>query len=151
MIFNLELLKTLNSERILFNLFSIFPRSMGGIIAIVDTGSPRTIISAADAFKLKLPVSGLEDSKPACGFGRGGIPCKILPNFKFNIRSPENKTKTIEMPVHVVDITSLKKMNRDMIDNAFKVPSVIGLDFLRSQKLRMVVNFKDDSSYFEEI
>ncbi|MDD5012412.1 MAG: hypothetical protein PHQ66_02075 [Candidatus Nanoarchaeia archaeon] len=152
MIFNLELIKTKDAERVIFNIFSMYPRCIGGIFTILDTGSPRTIISAADAFRLKIPVNGLEDSRPACGFGRGGIPCKILHNFKFNIKSPDNKTRLVEMPVHVVDITALKKMNKDLIDNAFKVPSVIGIDFLRSQKLKMIVDFENDSSsYLEEL
>jgi hypothetical protein len=150
MIFNLNLIKTVGAERLIFNIVSRHPRCFGGIFAIVDTGSPRTIISAKDAYLLKIPTSDLEESKPITGFGKGGIPCRILKNFKFYIKSADNQIKQLEMPIHVVDIPALSKLSQEMKENAFKVPSIIGLDFLVNQKFKLFINFEKDSCYFEE-
>ncbi len=152
MIFNLDLIKTQDAERIIFNVISRHPRCFGNIFTIVDTGSPRTIISAKDVYLLKIPTNNLESSTPIKGFGKGGLPCKKLNNFKFYIKSSDGQIKIIEMPVHIIDLSALNKLSQEMKENAFKVPSIIGIDFLRIQKLKMVINFEgENSSYFEEI
>jgi hypothetical protein len=151
MIFDLKLINTHDSERVLFDIVSRYPRCFGNILAIMDTGSPRTIISAKDVFLLKIPITSLEASGCIRGFGRGSVPCKLLKNFKFLIKSNDGKIKYLEMPVHVVDISALQKLSQEMQENAFKVPTVIGLDFLRAQNMKLVVDFKNDSSYFEEV
>ncbi len=150
MIFNIDLIKNTGAERLLFNIVSMHPHSFGGIISIVDTGSPRTIISASAASKLKISATG-EKASPIYGFGRGNIPCRKLNNFKFIIKSSEGKTKSIEMPVYVVDIPALNNLSQEMKISAYRIDSIIGLDFLISQKMKMVVDFNNNLSYFEEI
>ena len=150
MIFNIELIKEVGAERLLFNIVSMYPHSFGGIISVVDTGSPRTIISAGAASKLKIPANG-EKASPICGFGRGSIPCRKLDNFRFIIKSPEGKTKSIEMPVYVVDIPALNNLSQEMRLSAYQIDTIIGLDFLISQKMKLIVNFKNNMAYFEEI
>ena len=85
MIFDINPIKDIEAERLLFNIGSMYPHSFGGIICVVDTGSPRTIISARDVSRLNIPVSNLEMANPICGFGRGSVPCRKLKKFKFYI------------------------------------------------------------------
>lgn len=150
MIFNIELIKEPGAERLLFNIVSMHPHSFGGIISVVDTGSPRTIISAGAASKLKISATG-EKASPICGFGRGSIPCRKLDKFEFIIKSPEGKTKSIEMPVYVVDIPALNNLSQEMKLSAYQIDTIIGLDFLISQKMRLIADFKNNTAYFEEI
>ncbi|MBU3907551.1 MAG: hypothetical protein KKA64_04860 [Nanoarchaeota archaeon] len=150
MIFNINLIKEVGAERLLFNIVSMYPHSFGGIISVVDTGSPRTIISAGAVFKLKMPITG-EKALPICGFGRGSIPCRKVDKFKFIIKSSEGKMKSIEMPVYVVDIPALNNLSQEMKLSAYQIDTIIGLDFLISQKMKLVVDFNNNLSYFEEI
>jgi len=76
--FKLNLIKTQNAERITLNLISRQPHCFGNILAVFDTGSPTTIISAGDASLLKIPISNLERTSPIRGFGRGNLPCRLL-------------------------------------------------------------------------
>ncbi len=147
MIFDANLTRNEESERITFNIASRQPHCFGGIITIVDTGSPRTIISARDVYMLKIPLTG-EVGKPIKGFGKGGVSCRNVNRFKFTIKSRDNKIRSIEMPVCIVDITG---MSQEARDQAFQLPSIIGLDFLRSQRLKLVVDFEGGGAYFEEI
>ena len=151
MLFDITNVKKEDAERLLLNIVSRQDHSFGNILAIIDTGSPRTIISAKDVISLKIPVAGLENAKPINGFGRGSVPCKKLNKFKFYIKSKENKIKSIEMPVYAVDVSTLSSLNKDMVENIYRIPSIIGLDFLEKNNLKMIVNFKDNKSYFEEI
>jgi hypothetical protein len=148
--FSLQLVKTQDSERVLINLMSRQPRSFGKIIGILDTGSPKTIISAMDAHLLKIPISSLETVNAISGFGRGSLPCKILNNFKIAIKSEDDKIKIFEIPIQVVDISALKKMNQDYRNHAFQIPSVIGLDFLKLLNLSLNLNFNEGIAYLEE-
>lgn len=150
MIFNIDLIKGIGAERLLFNLVSRCPHSFGGVISVVDTGSPRTIISASTVSKLGIPIIG-EKASPICGFGRGSIPCRKLNKFKFIIKSSEGKTKSIEMPVYLVDIPALNNLSQEMRLGAYQIDTIIGLDFLISQKMKLIVNFNKDIAYFEEI
>ena len=150
MIFNIKPIKETGSERLLFDIVSMYPHSFGGIISVVDTGSPRTIISAGAVSKLKIPITG-EKASPICGFGRGSIPCRKVDKFKFIIKSSEGKMKSIEMPVYIIDISALNNLNQEMKLSAYQIDTIIGLDFLISQKMKLVVNFNENLSYFEEI
>ncbi|MEK6927982.1 MAG: hypothetical protein AABX11_06130 [Nanoarchaeota archaeon] len=125
MIFPLELSEVLNSERIFVNLLSRQPHSYGQIKAILDTGSPTTIISCVDALRLNLPLDGTETGEPIAGFGRGQIPSKKIKKFIFALKSNENNINYLEMPVHTININALKNMNQDIQNNTMKIPTII--------------------------
>lgn len=146
--FDLGIINTSDSERITLNIISRHPRCFGNIFTILDTGSPRTIISAMDAYLLKFPIDNLSDSSyPIKGFGKGEIPCKVLDNFKFYIKSSDGKIKYFQIPIHIVNV---KGLNKEAQENAYKIPSLIGMDFLKNQSLKLVADFKNNSFYLEE-
>ena len=151
MIFDLNIINTPNSERVYLNILSRMPHSFGGIIAIIDTGSPKTIISAKDVYVLKLPVKNFKSTLPIRGFGRGSVPAKELEKFVFIIKSRDGKIKNVEMPVNLVDIYELNKQPADVRDHAYKIDSVIGLDFLRNLNLKLVIELKNNVAYLEEL
>ena len=150
MIFDLDLVTEPGSERVFLNCISRLPRSYGQIRAIFDTGSPKTIISARDVFALKIPVRSLEKAPPTKGFGRGGLPSKELNNFKFILRSKDSQIKEFEMPVYVIDIESLNKLNDEYRKSAYSIPTIIGLDFLRLFNLKLYINLKETYAFIEE-
>jgi len=149
--FDLKLIKDDESERILISLKSLYPRSFGNILAVLDTGSSRTIISAQDVSLLNIPVNSFSKSdKPVSGFGRGSIPCKICNKFRMAIKSTEEKLKTFELPVHIVDTPALKKLNNEFQNRAYQIPTIVGLDFLKELDLSLFVNFNQGIAYLEE-
>jgi hypothetical protein len=150
MIFDLDLIKEIGSERIFLNILSRVPRSFGPIKAVVDTGSPKTIISARDVFTLKLSTTNLEIAPPTKGFGRGGLPSKQLQKFKFILKSNEGEIKEFEMPVYVIDIESLNKLNNDYKESAYTIPTIIGLDFLRIFNLTLSVNMEGSFAQIQD-
>lgn len=147
--FNLELSEVPNSERIFVNLLSRQPHSFGQLKAILDTGSPKTIISYIDALRLNISISGAETGEPIAGFGKGQIPSKKIKKFIFTLRSEDNTIKYVEMPVHVVDISLLKNMSQEVQNSTMRIPTIIGLDFLRFTGLKLVIDLKNHSSFLE--
>ena len=55
------------------------------------------------------------------------------------------------MPVYAVDISALNNFSQEMRLAAYQIDTIIGLDFLISQKMKLVVDFSKNLSYFEEI
>lgn len=149
MIFNLELSEVPNSERIFVNLLSRQPHSFGQIKAILDTGSPTTIISYIDALRLNISITGAESGEPILGFGRGQIPSKKIKKFIFTLKSEENKIIYIEMPVNVVDVSALKNMNRDFQDSTTRIPTIIGMDFLRLSNMKLILDLSQHKASLE--
>jgi hypothetical protein len=150
MIFRLELVEVPNLERIYVNLLSKQPHSFGPIRALLDTGSPRTILSATDAVRLSIPFHSLPQAEPAGGFGRGQIPTKLLGKFHLTIKSEDNKFKALVMPVLVADITTLSKFSKEFQENAFKVPTIIGMDFLRVFGFKLVVHLSQHEAFLDD-
>ena len=151
MIFDLNIINTPTSERVSLNILSMIPHSFGRIIAIIDTGSPKTIISAKDVYMLKLPVKNFKSTRPIRGFGKGSVPAREIEKFVFVIKSRDGQIKKIEMPVNTIDIYELNKQPADVRDHAYKIESVIGLDFLRNLNLKLVIDLKNNTAYLEEI
>jgi len=70
--------------------------------------------------------------------------------FKIIIKSEDNITREVNMPLHIVDTVELGKMSHDFITSAYQAPSVVGLDFLKTLNLSLNVNFNKDIAYLEE-
>lgn len=149
MIFDLDITETPNSERIFVNLFSKQPHSYGQIKAVLDTGSPTTVISYSDALKLNLPVINANAGNPIAGFGKGKIPSKKLDRFLFALKSNDNRIKVLEMPVNIIDISTLRNMPQDMQASTMRVPTIVGLDFLRNTKMKLVINLEQHKAFLE--
>ena len=81
--FNLEIRNIDGSIRIILPLFSRQPRSFGRIEAVIDTGFPKTIISAGDAIKLNIPFTNLQSTMPLTGLGKGRTPMLLINNLRF--------------------------------------------------------------------
>lgn len=139
MIFPLDLVEVPNSERLFLNIISRQPHSYGPIRALLDTGSPKTIISAKDALRLNIPLNNTEEGDPIAGFGKGRIPSKRIKKFIFALKSKDDKIKTMEMSVNIVDVTNLRNMPQDYY-NALALPTIIGMDFLRNSEMKLVVD-----------
>lgn len=138
------------SKRLVVPVVSMQPRCFGNFEAVLDTGSPRTILGAIDAEKLKIPFTSLRTTSPIVGFGKGSTPSLQIDSFDLSIRSEENKLKHLKMPIVIPDIPSIRKMSQSILDHARTIPTLIGMDFLEINNLKLFVNVNQNSAYFED-
>ncbi|MBA7519460.1 hypothetical protein ES705_11539 [subsurface metagenome] len=150
--YRLEIRKDRNNKakRIVFSMYSIYPRSFGPFIGVIDTGSPRTVLSLADAERLNIPFNNLKSTDPISGYGRGKIPTLKIEKFSVNVKSQDNKLKNLKFPINVVDLPTLKKYGNDTVINTYRIPTLIGLDFLELNNLSIFIDIKNNIAYLED-
>ena len=138
------------AKRLVIPLISRHPQSFGNFEAFIDTGSPRTIISAVDAEKLSIPFSSLSSSQPIVGFGKGNVPTLAIDKFNLFMRNSEGQTKQLVIPVVIADVSAMRKMDQKILDHARTIPSLIGMDFLERNKFKLFVDIEKNEAYFED-
>lgn len=138
------------SKRLVLPILSRQPRSFGHLEAFIDTGAPRTILSAVDAEKLRLPFSSLERTSPIVGFGKSSTPALSMKKFLIVLKSEEGKSKEFSIPLIVVDVPTLRNMGQDILNHAFNISTLIGMDFLEANGLKLFVDIKGNNAYLED-
>lgn len=112
------------------------PHIFAPIKAILDTGSPTTLISPADMEKMrisKLQIKKMEGRKKQSKIGGGQIYTKIIENAKISLENFE-----IEMPVE------FPVENEDS-----SIPSLIGIDFLIKTKAKLFFDPTNKKAHLE--
>ncbi len=148
--FNLEIRNLQGAIRIVLPIFSRQPRSFGRIEAVIDTGSPKTIISAGDAIKLNIPFTNLESTIPLTGLGKGRTPMLIMNKFMFSIRDSDGNPNNFEKPFLVADVPKLRKEGQEKLNNATRIPTLIGMDFLEFNGFDLFVSVNKNIAYLEK-
>ena len=148
--FDLEIRNIQSSKRIILPFLCTYPRSFGRVESIIDTGAPTTVISASDGIRLRLSFDNFESTKPLKGVGRGEIPCLLINNFKITLHSNNNERKEFSFPVVAVDVPTLRKFGEDALNQASMLPTLIGLDFLKLNNLKLFVDLQNNIAYLEE-
>lgn len=113
---------------------------------VLDTGSPDSYISYKDALKLQIPLD--KQSTGITNFGGSKFNIISLPAFKFYlIKSDDNKITELES----VQLSALKPTKTSKEHKlAFEaLPSILGLDFLKQQKLSLHVILTENMAYLQ--
>jgi len=147
--FNLEIRSIQEAKRIILPMVSTYPRSFGRIESVIDTGAPKTILSAGDAIRLNIPFTKFESATPLTGLGKGRTPVLLISNFTFSLKNSEGKLNNFSMPVLVADIPRIKNEGQEKLDNAARIPTLIGMDFLENNDLDLFVSIKKNTAYLE--
>ena len=148
--YKIEIRSSQKSKRLFLPMLSMYPHCFGQLEAIIDTGSPRTVLSAADACRLKIPFKNFQSTDPIRGYGKGGCPALKINKFLARIKSLDSKSKKLEFPITVIDFPTLNKLDAKTKNNAFKMPTIIGLDFLEFNKLSLFVDVKRGVAFLED-
>src|SRR3989344_1936628 len=148
--FNLDIRNIGGSVRIILLIFSRQPRSFGRIEAVIDTGSPKTIISAGDAIKLNIPFTNLQSTAPLTGLGKGRTPMLLMNNFMFSIRNTDGKPTSLTVPLLVADVPRIRNEGQEKLNNATRIPTLIGMDFLELNGFDLFVSVNKDLAYLEK-
>ncbi len=148
--FNLEVRNIQGTKRIILPLLSTYPRSFGHLEAVIDTGAPKTILSAGDAIRLNIPFNNFESTTPLIGLGKGRTPVLLINKFSFSLKDSEGKPNRLSMPVLVVDVPRIRKEGLEKLNNATRIPTLIGIDFLQHNDFSLFVDVNKDVAYLEK-
>jgi len=109
------------------------------IMAIVDTGSPLTLIGPLDLKKMrlsKIQIQKIEGKLNPINVGGGEVSTKILEKTKLKF---SNTNVEIEMPVHF-PLRGEENPTQ---------PSLLGVDFMLKTKAKLYFNPSRKEAYFE--
>ena len=113
---------------------------------VLDTGSPESYLSQIDIQKLQIPLSSRETTDKI-NLGGSQYNTISLPKFKFYMLKDD---KSI---IEKDDITlyALQPLTTSPTKLQFSqtLPSILGLDFLREQKLSLHVILTEDMTYLQ--
>ena len=124
------------------------PRFFGIIEALIDTGSPFTVLSTMDALKLKVPIKRMRrgESVSLAGFRFFNYPIKN-PSIRF--RTEDAKSLKIDLPKMGVLVPT--KIDKKTLQDVKHIPSIIGNDFLEDQRFALYFNPTAKVAYLERV
>lgn len=121
-------------------------RVYGQVVAVVDTGSPKTLIAPRDAVRLKVPFKILHRSNPK-DLRVAGV---VLPAYSMEGvllgLTDENKAMVRINPT-MINILNRPPQYKGEIKH---LPSILGTDFLEDNKLALYFNPYDKIAYLED-
>jgi len=116
--------------------------------ALIDTGSPWTILSTKDAMKMRLPIKRMRKGQSV---GLAGFKF-----FKHNIGNASFTFKTqngqsIAFTARDLGVLVPTKLNKKILKDIQPIPSIIGNDFLEDHNLTLVFNPSLKIAYLEVV
>lgn len=114
------------------------PHLFGSIQAIVDTGSPTTILGMSDIKRMRvsqLQLKDLESRKEPHAYGGGQVKTKILREAKLKFGEHFECKMDVQIPVE--EITECNQ------------PTILGVDFMEKNKFKLVFDPNKKEAYFE--
>lgn len=118
----------------------------GFIEALVDTGSPFTVLSTVDALKLRLPIKTMRKAEPVYLAGFTFFKA-TLGNSSMTFRTDDQKSLTTQFNNMGVLIPT--KLDPNQLEGVKHIPSIVGNDFLEQEKFGLYVNPSTKVAYLE--
>jgi hypothetical protein len=115
---------------------------------VMDTGSPFSYLSDKDVRRLQISIKD-RPAKENVDFGGSRFKQVSLPELKMYLLEEGKETKnytTLNMRLSALKTT---KCSEKKIQAAQMLPSILGLDFLKEQKLSLHVILTEDMAYLE--
>lgn len=115
------------------------PKFFGFVNAIIDTGSPTTILGAGDIQRMRLSqvqMGKLAGTEQEINLGGAQIKTRILPEVELKIVGENIKMSSIQVPVKLIKGTP--------------PPTILGVDFLLQGKFSFFFNPNKKESYLEK-
>jgi len=122
--------------------------AFGFVEALVDTGSPFTVLSTTDAIRLRLPIKSMRKGEP-CQLAGFTFFKAFLGNSSMTFRTDDGKSLAIQFNNMGVLIPT--KLDKSQLEDVKHIPSIIGNDFLEQEKFALYVNPSKKVSYLEKI
>ncbi|MCK4327470.1 MAG: hypothetical protein KAW41_03245 [Candidatus Diapherotrites archaeon] len=115
--------------------------------ALVDTGSPFTVLSTREVLRMQIPTKPLKrgESLTLAGFKFVKHP---LGEGEFSFRDEDGNVVPIKHPIASIIPTSTK-LSRKQMNELDNIPPIIGCDFLVENNLGFYFNPSTKTAYFE--
>ncbi len=116
------------------------PHLFGLINAVIDTGSPKTILGVADMQKMRvsqIQMQKLIGRETEVYLGGAQIKTRILPEAELSIGNDVKIKIPIQIPVKII--------------KGIPPPTILGVDFLLESKLKFFFNPCVKEAYLETI
>src|SRR3989344_8714961 len=121
-----------------FLLTSKEPHIFAVVEAVVDTGSPSTVLGLPDLKRMRvsqIQLQKLESKKEPIAYGGGLVKTKILNGAKLKFGDYFECILPIQVPVD-----EIKECNQ---------PTILGVDFMIQNKLKLIFDPAKREAYFE--
>ena len=112
----------------------------------VDTGSPYTILSLNECRRLNIPQAILQQDRQLKLGGTTHYRMLINRKTSLLLRAEDQRIQTFAYDYGIIFPVA---QTRASIANALSLPSLLGLDFLKDNKLRFVCDAAEGIAYLE--
>ena len=112
---------------------------------IIDTGSQNSYLSYLDV--LRLHISTDKSSDKEVDFGGSRFKQIPIPKLKMHLLT-DDKSTTISLDIQINALKTTKTSSKK-INIAEQLPSILGIDFLKEQKLSLHVILSENLAYLE--
>ncbi len=132
-----------------FVTFSIrAPGITGHIDALIDTGSPFTVLSPKDIMSSRLPIKTMQrgETVALAGFRFFNHPLK---NAIIYFRADGDKLLKVELSSLGALIPT--KIDEKILGAVKDIPSILGNDFLEDQRFTLTFNPSDQTAFLEKL
>ena len=113
---------------------------------IVDTGSQNSYLSYLDVLRLQVPISEKPSDKEV-DFGGSRFKQILLPTIKIHLLT-DDKSTTLTLEININALKTTKTAPKK-VQIAESLPSILGMDFLKEQKLSLHIILTEDLAYLE--
>lgn len=122
------------------------PRISKPVDALIDTGSPFTVLSTNDVLSTRMPIIKMQSGETVSLAGHRFFNHPIK-NVTMNFRTESDELFRVNLPA----IGSLipTKLDKKTMDEVKAIPSIIGTGFLEDQKLALYFNPSARVAYVE--
>ncbi len=110
---------------------------------VVDTGSPESYIAEKDSLKLQIPTD--REHTGHVDFGGSRYSIIKLPEFIFYVLKGD---EPVQLNIFINALKS-SKTSPEKIKISQALPSILGLDFLKNQKLSLHAYMTENLAYLE--
>jgi len=114
----------------------------------VDTGSPNTYIDNGTAQIIGIPFNKLKIDEVAVRLGGIKFSSLLMTNTSFKVKNDQDSLYTFKLPE--IKVLSPTKATQEAKNIAYSTPSILGLDFLRENKLKLFCDLANDIAYLED-
>jgi len=114
------------------------PKIFGVVNAIIDTGSPTTILGAGDVQRMRISqvqMGKLIGAEKEVNLGGAQIKTRVLPEAELKINEKKIKISSVQVPVKLIKGTP--------------PPTVLGIDFLLEGKFKFFFYPLKKEAYLE--
>ena len=115
---------------------------------VIDTGSPDSYLSGKDVKVLQVPLKD-RISSGEVDFGGSRFKHISIPKIKMYLLKEGKQEEYVELDVDLKALKTIRTSERN-IQVAESLPSILGMDFLRDQKLSLHVVLTEDLAYLQQ-